>query len=89
MLTLILGGVVAIGSVVAAILHKSGKDKAANILDGVLVVLRKLLEVLKSTNDPVVKASVLAQIRSQLLVLDKIGTPEAKKVAAQIRAEVG
>ena len=88
MLTLILGGVVAVGGIVVAVLHKSGKDKAATTLEGVLVVLRKLLEVLKSTNDPLVRNSVLSQIHAQLRVLDSLGTVEAKKIAAEIRKEI-
>jgi len=89
MVSLILGGVLAIGSIVAAILQKTGKDKAAAVLEGVLVVLRKLLGVLKNTNDPAVKDAVLAQIRAQLNVLDAIGSKEAKAVARQVRVEIG
>lgn len=88
MVTLVLGGVLAVGGIVAAVLRKSGKDKAATILEGVLVVLRKLLEVLKSTNDPAVRNSVLSQIHAQLRVLDSLGTVEAKKIAAEIRKDI-
>lgn len=85
---LILSGVVAVGGVVSALLHKSGKDKAADVVDTVVRLIKALIGILQGTTDPKVKAEILNQIRSHLAELDSINTPYAKAAAAVIRKEL-
>ena len=80
--------VVAVGSLVSSILHKSGKDKAGDVVDTIVGLIKRLLQVIGSTQDPVVKSQLLAQVRMHLDELDRLGTPQAAAAAASIRKEM-